>query len=150
MALRGPYDSQTQFGAPTTLGERLKVLRVKAGLTQQQLAAALSTDQTLISTWERDRARPSAAALGALAQFFSSTPEALDSGEGFTLEAAAATATVSLSPPELSALPDPGNHAVLLVDEQGGAPRPLEPFEALGILMEAIKVGRKAWIVLKD
>ncbi len=146
MAIRGPYDSQTMSGTPTTLGERLKCLRVKAGLTQQELAAALGTDQTLISTWERDRARPSAAALAALAARFGTPVEALDSGEGFSLE--------SLVPPTLTRpsepLPRGGGASVLLVDDRQAEPRPLEPFEAMGILLEAIKAGRKAWIVLKD
>ncbi len=149
MAIRGPYDSQTLTGTPGTLGERLKFLRVKAGLTQQQLASALGTDQTLISTWERDRARPSAAALAALAAHFGATVEALDTGEGLVMEDLPTPPTLHATP-ALQDLPDPGTHAVLLVDDQRPEPRPLEPFEAMGILLEAIKAGRKAWIVLKD
>lgn len=148
MAIRGPYDSQTLTGTPGTLGERLKFLRVKAGLTQQQLAGALGTDQTLISTWERDRARPSAAALAALATRFGTTVEALDTGVGLDMEAPPPPVPFEL--PAAQALPDPGSHAVLLVDDHQPEPRPLEPFEAMGILLEAIKAGRKAWIVLKD
>lgn len=149
MAIRGPYDSQTLTGTPATLGERLKFLRVKAGLTQQQLAGELGTDQTLISTWERDRARPSAAALAALATRFGTTPETLDTGAGLDLETLPPPPP-TFATPAVQDLPDPGPHAVLLVDDQRPDPRPLEPFEAMGILMEAIKAGRKAWIVLKD
>lgn len=38
-----------------TLGERLRTARVRAGLSQQQMADALGVSRPLISAWEHDK-----------------------------------------------------------------------------------------------
>ena len=50
--------------------ERLKELRVEAGLSTQQLAEKLGITNALISRWERDLCEPSIVALVAVAKFF--------------------------------------------------------------------------------
>ena len=50
--------------------ERLKELRVEAGLSTQQLAEKLGFTNALISRWERDLCEPSIVALVAVAKFF--------------------------------------------------------------------------------
>ena len=152
MAIRGPYDSQSASGAPRTLGERIKLLRVLRGLTQVELGEALNSDQATVSLWERDRARPSGPALGGVASFFATSVQALETGEGLTLGVSPATA-----PPQGSAagaaklgpmgLPDPGPGATLAMDLRTQVEQRLEPMEAMGFLMKALREGRSVWIV---
>lgn len=58
-------------------GQRLKTLREKRGLTQQQLAEATKTDWTQISRYERDVNLPTADRVVALARVLRVTPNAL-------------------------------------------------------------------------
>ena len=50
--------------------ERLKELRLEAGLSTQQLAEKLGFTNASISRWERDLCEPSIAAVVAVAKFF--------------------------------------------------------------------------------
>lgn len=49
------------------LGERIRVLRNAAGLTQEELGRRLGTSQRVISTWEVDRTEVPASEVPALA-----------------------------------------------------------------------------------
>lgn len=146
MAIRGPYDSHSASGTPRTLGERLRRLRVLKGLTQMEMSQALNSDQATVSLWERDRAKPTGPALGGIAAFFGTTPEALETGLGFE---------VPELPPDAPApsrqgpmgLPDPGPGAALAMDLRAQSEQRLEPMEAMGFLMKALKEGRSVWIV---
>ncbi len=148
MVTRGPYDSNSaaQFD-PRTLGERIKKLRWHFGWTQSDLSEALNTDQAIISNWERDKARPSGAALAALAQVFRLTPAALDTGDGFTLpelvtEGSETGATTV-------ALPSPGKQPITLLDLKRDQTQELGFQEALAQLLKATQGGRSVWIVVR-
>ncbi len=58
-------------------GQRLKALREKRGLTQQELAEATKTDWTQISRYERDVNLPTADRVVALARALRASPNAL-------------------------------------------------------------------------
>jgi transcriptional regulator with XRE-family HTH domain len=58
-------------------GQRLKALREKRGLTQQELAEATKTDWTQISRYERDVNLPTADRVVALARALRVSPNAL-------------------------------------------------------------------------
>lgn len=150
MAVRGPYDSQSASGTPRTLGERIKMLRVQRGLTQVELGEALNTDQATVSLWERDRAKPSGPALGGVASYFRVTTQALETGKG--LEAsevqAPAAARQGSSKQGPMGLSDPGPGAALAMDVRLQSEQRLEPMEAMGFLMKALKEGRSVWIVV--
>lgn len=51
-------------------GERLKELRAGKGLTQKQLAEAMSVSGNTVHAWESDKQEPSLAALVRLAEYF--------------------------------------------------------------------------------
>lgn len=51
-------------------GEKLKELRLKKGMTQQQMAIALDTVQTTYSGWEKDKREPSYDKLKTIANYF--------------------------------------------------------------------------------
>lgn len=149
MTIRGPYETKTREGGPQTIGDRLRVLRIRTGRTQAQVAEDLHTDQAQVSAWERDKARPSKAILGALATYYRIELDALDTGSGFL----ALLNELEESPEPAAAqpwgtLPDPGPGGVLLLDRPKGEHRTLDSIEALRLLVEAMQDGRKVWIVL--
>lgn len=53
------------------LSERLKQLRLEAGLTQKQMAEYLNTSQPAYQNWEKGLRSPSKESLEKLAEFFS-------------------------------------------------------------------------------
>lgn len=61
--------------------EKLHLLRKRAGLTQEELAAAIFVSRTAISKWESGRGYPNIDSLKAIAKFFSVTIDELLSGE---------------------------------------------------------------------
>lgn len=139
-----------------TFQGRLRWLRKLRGLTQVQLAEALGGEQTMISTWEVGRSRPSATALRALARFYGVTPVALETGAGFEDEARAAQEAFQGSPqapgapgPVPVTLPPVHPGQALAVDLALGTSRPQEPAEAHAQLAQALKEGREVWVVTR-
>ena len=61
--------------------EKLKELRTRRGLTQEELAEALFVSRTAISKWESGRGYPSIDSLKEISTFFSVTIDELLSGE---------------------------------------------------------------------
>jgi repressor LexA/putative transcriptional regulator len=150
MAVRGPYDSQSAAGTPRTLGERIKMLRVQRGLTQVELGEALNSDQATVSLWERDRAKASGPALAGVASYFGVSVQVLETGEGLEVPADQAPTASSPRVPKQGpmGLSDPGPGAVLAMDVRVQSEQRLEPMEAMGFLMKALKEGRSVWIVV--
>ena len=152
MSNRGPYDSNPPSGPPQTLGERIRFVRFTWGWTQGELGTALNTDQTAVSAWERDKAKPSGAAIAALAQLFGTTPESLDTGQDFQPKQ-----TPDQPPPKPQvatertiALPDHGSASALLLNIPSGQATPLlDSQEAILRIIQAGREGRKLWIVME-
>lgn len=67
-----------------TLGRRIRERRVRAGLTQQQLADMVNRHRVTITRIERDKKRPSGLLVTALAQNLGVPRDALDP-DGITL-----------------------------------------------------------------
>lgn len=150
MAARGPYDSDSSSDTPATLGARIKMLRIRRRLTQAELGQGLNTDQTMVSLWERGKARPSGAALAGVAAFFGVAVAALETGEGLGPEAAPeATAPQASGRAGRApvALPDAGPGGVLAMDLRTRTEKRVETLEAMGFLMKVLKEGRSVWIV---
>jgi len=59
----------------SSLGKKLEELRKNAGITQEELAAALNVTRQAVSRWELDLAVPKSDALKALCEFFNVKPE---------------------------------------------------------------------------
>lgn len=152
MPTRGPYDSSSPSGPPRTLAERIRFVRFAWGWTQGELGAALNTDQTAVSAWERDKSRPSGAALAALAHLFGTSPESLESGQGFQPK------EVPDQPPprpqvkegRIITLPEHGSASALLLDLPNSQATPLlDSQEAILRIIQAGREGRKLWIVVE-
>lgn len=146
MATRGPYDSKPPVGKPRSIGERIRAVRMAWGWTQEELGRALNTDQTAVSTWERDRVKPSGAALAAITQLFGIQPDELETKE-FKVPPAPSSPQPSMRTPY--ALPDvPG--AVVLVDSSQGNPKGLEDAqEAILRIIQSTRKGRRVWVVIE-
>ena len=68
-------------GSAVEWNEKLKELRTRRGLTQEELAEALFVSRTAISKWESGRGYPSIDSLKEISTFFSVTIDELLSGE---------------------------------------------------------------------
>jgi transcriptional regulator with XRE-family HTH domain len=76
---KGGSDSE-----PRTLGFLIKFHRERQGITQEQLARTLGTNQTRISQWETDAARPRRPALLRLAKALNVSADQLAHASSFT------------------------------------------------------------------
>ena len=128
MSNRGAYGTRTPKVHPQTLGQRLRHVRILWGWSQERFADAIGTNQRLLSHWERDKAKPSGAALTSLSVLLGNTPEALLTGEGFVasdppaLPEGVAKETIAQFSLLSRLLPDVHGDGVILVD--------LDAFEA--------------------
>ena len=157
MRTRGPYETSPVPEQPRNLPERLRWLRKNRGLTQVEVSEGLGCEQAMISSWEVGRTRPSAIALGALARFYEVSLLALDSGEGFLDQAARAMAKAR----DAESGKAGNNHQVQITLQPGAAGRlvvmdmakgsedHIDPAEGMSKLLQALKKGRQAWIVLR-
>ncbi len=59
------------------VGNKIKELRIEAGISQRKLGDALGFSNQTISFWESGRCEPSLDALVLLAKFFGTTPDYL-------------------------------------------------------------------------
>ena len=126
-------------------------------MTQVEVSEALGCEQAMISSWEVGRTRPSAIALGALARFYDLSLLALDAGEGFLDQATRALAKTretetgkSTANSELNLTLQPGSPGrLVVVDAAKGSEDHIDPAEGMAKLLQALKKGRQAWIVIK-
>lgn len=152
MGVRGPYDSGYSATVPQTLGERLKWLRIRKGMTQAEAAAALQTDAPTISSWERDRARPSGTALVGLASFYGVPPRALENGDGLPVGPCTEPAEVTPDAQDgnLTVMLDRiGNTGLVMVDGRTQKHRVVQHMDGMGHLMQALNKGKRVWLVIE-
>jgi transcriptional regulator with XRE-family HTH domain len=67
----------------STIGSRIKELRLRRGLTQDQIAERLDMTRANFSHYERDNAEPPSATLSKLADILGTTTDYLLGREGF-------------------------------------------------------------------
>lgn len=63
----------------STLGEQIKAMRLKKGMTQEQLAQKLGTTKAAISRYERNQRQPRLEQLSEIAQILEANPDNLTS-----------------------------------------------------------------------
>lgn len=149
MPSRGPYQSTPSGKLPGSLGERIKAVRMAWHWTQVELGLALNTDQTTVSSWERERVQPSGPTLAALAGLFKTTPDALETGKRFNIPD---------SPPlpggapkaRMVELRDPEDASTQFLDLKSNVTRELQdPQEAILKIIQASREGKKIWVVVE-
>jgi len=139
--------------ALNTLGERIKAVRVHWVWSQEEMAATLRVDQASISFWERDKIKPSGSAMVALAALFRTSLKALESGESFVLPDPPSRAPESKKTkreiPRSVSLPPDEKEPVVIVDLADGSSKGKPISEAMMILVQSVKEGRKIWVVME-
>ena len=136
----------------STLGERIKAVRLAWGWPQEEMAEILRVDQASISFWERDKIKPSGSAIVALAALFRTSVDALEKGEGFVVPAApnrGEGTRRSRTLPRGVCLPIGDTDSVTLVDLASGALTSPQLSEAMINLGQYAKDNRRIWIVVE-
>jgi len=135
-----------------SLGERIKTVRSAWGWSQEEMAAMLRVDQASISFWERDRIVPSGSAMVALAALFRLDPESLETGRGFVVPDPPSQPSHKRNGRKLLrslALPSSEPEQTVLVDLINGSAKNRAPADASAALTEAMRTGRKVWVVVE-
>lgn len=135
-----------------SLGERIKTVRSAWGWSQEEMAAMLRVDQASISFWERDRIVPSGSAMVALAALFRLDPESLETGRGFVVPDPPSQPSHKRNGRKLLrslALPTSDPEQPVLVDLSSGSAKSRALAEVSAALAEALKNGRRAWVVVE-
>jgi transcriptional regulator with XRE-family HTH domain len=118
------------------------------GWTQEELGRSLNTDQTAVSTWERDKVKPSGAALAAITQLFGMEPEELE-GREFKVPPIPSTTSVARGTPY--GMPDVQDAAVVLIDAKKGEAKGLDDAQEVILrVIQAVQKGRKVWVVINE
>jgi len=141
------FDSEAPL---STLGERIKAIRLNWDWSQEEIAGAMRVDQATISFWERGKVRPTGSAIVALASLFRSSPAALENGNGFRIPdppSSPGTKKVDREQPRSVSLPM-GGEEVMVVDLGNGTSQGKPLSEALLSLAKGAKDSRRAWVVL--
>lgn len=138
----------------TTLGQRLKALRVHSDWTQQTVAQILRMDQASISFWETDKVVPMGSSLVALAALFRVSVEALETGKGFLLTNPAFTTTrgktmktIDLSP---VMLPPQEIASIQVLPLSQGTIETVDFAGAATAMAEAVRSKKKIWVLIQD
>lgn len=153
---RGAYQSKKPVGPLTSLGQRIRAIRISWGWTQGNLAKALGSAQSLVSEWEKDISKPSGASLTALARMFHLSVSALNTGTGFKIP----------EPPDAKPrgglmskrdiqdlehiLPRLKEGEILQVDTGTSDSELVALKDALAAMRVAKKEGRTVWLVIGD
>ena len=152
---RGAYGTKDPLTSPKTFGERLRLVRIAWGWSQGRLAETLGTNQRLVSHWERDIAKPSAAALTSLSSLLGISTEALLAGNEFTipdmpvLVEGVARDTVAQFTALGRLLPKPENGRIAVVDLNAFESKPLNLDEAVRVLKGTKGTDAEVWVVVR-
>lgn len=153
---RGAYQSKKPVGQLTSLGQRIRAVRIAWGWTQGTLAKALGSVQHTISEWEKDVSRPTGASLMALAKLFHLSVLALETGKGFKVPEppGASPGGVPMSKRDIQdlrqLLPKLKEGEILQVDTGTQDSELVALKDALAALREAKREGRAVWLVIGD
>ena len=156
MKNRGAYGvKNAQTAAPNSFGERLRRVRMAWGWSQGRLAETLGSNQRLVSHWERDIAKPSGAAMTAIASLVGMTTEALLTGKDFTIPdipamvEGVAKETVAQFAALSRSLPKPRKGRITLVNLHTFESKPLTLDEAIQALKDMKGADGEVWVVVK-
>lgn len=151
---RGAYLNPQVAGKPSTLGLRIRAIRLAWGWTQGTLAKVLGSSQSIISEWEKDISKPSGATLTALAKLVDLPVKALETGRGFRIPEPpdAKPEGGLMSKRDVQSLkkllPKLGEGEILQVDTGTEDSELVKLKEALDTIRQAQKEGRPVWLVV--
>ena len=148
---RADSNSDTQPSLKT-LGERIKSVRTAWGWSQEEMAETLRVDQASISFWERDKIKPSGSAMVALSALFRTSLEALEAGTGFVVPDPPSRPPLAKTDrefPRSVSLPLCDSDPIVVVDLLDGTSKGKQLSEAMMVLVESVKAGRRVWVVME-
>ena len=156
MKIRGAYGAKdAKTASPKSFGERLRRIRMAWGWSQGRFAEGLGSNQRLVSHWERDIAKPSGAAMTAIANLVGMTTEALLTGKDFTIPdipvmvEGVAKETVAQFAALSRSLPRPRKGRITLVNLHAFESKPLTLDEAIQALKDMKRADREVWVVVR-
>jgi transcriptional regulator with XRE-family HTH domain len=133
-----------------TFGQRIRAVRGAWGWSQLKLASTLGLDQATISFWEQDKIIPGGTSTVAIAALFRTSIESLETGAGFVIPDPPSDL------PQLDqhsfrsvSLPSLAQDQLSLVDITNGTARGADTSQTIFELTDALKEGRKVWLVLQ-
>lgn len=135
-----------------TLGERIKAVRTAWGWSQEEMAETLRVDQASISFWERDKIKPSGSAMVALSALFRTSLDSLESGIGFVVPDPPSRPPMAKTDrefPRSVSLPISDADPIVVVDLVDGTSKGKQLSEAMMVLVESVKAGRRVWVVME-
>jgi transcriptional regulator with XRE-family HTH domain len=135
-----------------TLGERIKAVRAAWGWSQEEMAETLRVDQASISFWERDKIKPSGSAMVALSALFRTSLDSLELGAGFVLPDPPSRPPLAKTDrefPRSVSLPICDSDPIVVVDLMDGTSKGKQLSEAMMVLVESVKAGRRVWVVME-
>jgi transcriptional regulator with XRE-family HTH domain len=148
--VRGSYGVKKE--SPATLGERIRAVRLSWGWTLKQLGTAIHYSHQAVWHWEKGIQVPGDPALGAVADLFGLTPEALNTGVGFRIpEPPRQVGSLLLAENYASDMvilpPNDAEHLICL-DKEDGTHEQVSQNRLLQILRAAREGHRPVWLVL--
>lgn len=140
---------------PTSLGDRIRLVRTAWGWSQARLARELKVPQQSVSCWERGQHPPVGSALASLLRLFGMREQALIDGDGFQIPSLPDQVSAGLRITEGSAfggdlsLPSGQPGRAWLLDLSDGEALEQANKEAIKHLKRALESGRSVWIMVR-
>jgi DNA-binding XRE family transcriptional regulator len=116
------------------------------------MAETLRVDQASISFWERDKIKPSGSAMVALSALFRTSLDSLETGTGFVVPdppSRPPLANTEREFPRSVSLPISDSDPIVVVDLVDGTSKGKQLSEAMMVLVESVKAGRRVWVVME-
>ena len=141
---RAPTKRPQASGFPA----RLKLVRERMGLGQEELADKLAVSQQTVSLWEQGRRRPGRRSWALIEHRLGYTRDQIERGHGFLPPEAGLAEGAGSGYPPLHLVPPRAGMEVMRLGVSGLAAEALTLAEAQKALREAVKAGKAVWIVV--
>lgn len=133
--------------AASTFPARLRLVRERLGLGQDQLAEKLSVSQQTISFWESGDRSPARRSWALIEHLLGYTREQLERGHGFLPPESGVFETAMHHPP-LHLIPPRAGAEVMRLSTSGLSAEALTLAQAQKLLRESVKAGKPIWLVV--
>lgn len=140
---RPPAKRSSASGFPA----RLRLVRERLGLGQDQLADKLCVSQQTISFWESGDRKPARRSWALIEHLLGYTREQLERGHGF-LPPESGVFETAMSHPPLHLVPPRAGAEVMRLSTTGLSAEALTLAEAQKLLRESAKAGKPIWLVV--
>jgi len=148
--LRASKSSLTADTPLETFGQRIRAVRSAWGWSQLKLASILGLDQATISFWEQDKILPGGTSTVAISALLRTSIESLETGAGFVIpDPPSDLPLLDHHSFRSVSLPSFAQDQLGLVDIARGTARGADTSQTIFELTDALKEGRKIWLVLQ-